>query len=99
MKIILLYLVLVAGTTSVPGHADDFNRAEIIQLVKAGKILSLEAMLAHYPEKEYGKLLDLEVEKKYGSIIYELEFLTADGRVLELKVDAANGRLLERELE
>ncbi len=100
MKIISIFLVLVAGTISAFTHADsDFSRSEIVQLVKEGKILSLEAMLAQYPEKEYGKLLDLEVEREHGKIIYEMEFLRDDGRVLEINVDASNGQLLKQELE
>jgi uncharacterized membrane protein YkoI len=100
MKIISLFLVLVAGTISAPTYADsDFSRSEILQLVKEGKILSLEIMLARYPEKEYGKLLDLEVEREHGKIIYEMEFLRDDGRVLEVNIDASNGQLLKQELE
>jgi uncharacterized membrane protein YkoI len=67
--------------------------------VKEGKILSLEVIMAHYPEKEYGRLLDLEVETEHGKTIYELEFLRGDGRVLEIEVDASSGLILERELE
>ncbi len=100
MKIILLFLVLVGGTISAFTYADsEFSRSEIRQLVNEGKILSLEAMLARYPEKEYGRLLDLEVEREHGRIMYELEFLRDDGRVLEIEVDASSGLLLERELD
>ena len=38
-----------------------------------------------------GKLLDLEVEKEHGRIIYELEFLDPQGRVREYEVDAETG--------
>lgn len=100
MKIISLFLVLVAGTISASTYAgSDFTRSEILQLVKEGKILSLEAMLARYPEAEYGKLLDLEVEKEHGNIIYEMEFLRDDGRVLEISIDASDGQLLKQEFE
>lgn len=100
MKMILLFLVLVGGTISAFTYADsEFSRSEIRQLVKEGKILSLEVIMAHYPEKEYGRLLDLEVETEHGKIVYELEFLRGDGRVLEIEVDASSGLTLKRELE
>ncbi len=100
MKIISLFLVLVAGTINGFTSADsDISRSEILQLVDDGKILSLDALLDQYPENEYGKLLDLEVEKEQGKITYELEFLRDDGQVLEIKVDAGSGHLLEQELE
>jgi uncharacterized membrane protein YkoI len=100
MKMISLFLVLVAGTISTCTQAgDEYSRSEIRQMVEEGKILALEIILSHYPESEYGKLLDLEVESELGQIVYELEFLRDDGRVLELEVDAASGQLLEQELE
>ena len=100
MKMISLFLVLVAGTISTFTQAgDEYSRSEIRQMVEEGKILALEIILSNYPESEYGKLLDLEVESELGQIVYELEFLRDDGRVLELEVDAASGQLLEQELE
>ncbi len=100
MKIISLFLVLVAGTISPVTLADDeYSRAEIRQMVQTGKILALEDILARYPESTHGKLLDLEVEREHSRIVYELEFLRDDGRVLELEVDATNGQLLGQELE
>lgn len=100
MKMISLFLVLVAGTISTFTQAgDEYSRSEIRQMVEEGKILALETILSNYPEGEYGKLLDLEVESELGQIVYELEFLRDDGRVLELEVDAASGQLLEQELE
>ena len=100
MKMISLFLVLVAGTISTFTQAgDEYSRSEIRQMVEEGKILALEIILSNYPEGEYGKLLDLEVESELGQIVYELEFLRDDGRVLELEVDAASGLLLEQELE
>ena len=44
-------------------------------------------------------MLDLEVEKEHGRIVYEMEFLREDGRVLELEIDARDGTLLEKEIE
>jgi uncharacterized membrane protein YkoI len=100
MKMISLFLVLVAGMISTFTQAgDEYSRSEIRQMVEEGKILALEIILSNYPESEYGKLLDLEVESELGQIVYELEFLRDDGRVLELEVDAASGQLLEQELE
>lgn len=98
MKIMYLFLALAAGI-SVQIKADDIDRDEIMYLVGQGKILSLETILSQYPVNQYGKLLDLEVEKKHGRVRYELEFLHKDGRVIELKIDASNGQILEQEIK
>lgn len=100
MKTMFLLLVLAIGTISATVQAsDNLSQGEIRALVQQGKILSLQEILELYPEKAYGKLLDLEIEREHDSVIYELEFLHADGRVLELVIDAADGRLLKQEVE
>ena len=100
MKTILLFLGLVAGTTSgLAGASADDDHGNIRGLVNKGEILPLEEILFLYPEEEYGRLLDLEVEREHGRIVYEMEFLRGDGRVLELEIDARDGTLLEQEVE
>lgn len=100
MKTVLLSLVLVAGTISGLSSASaDSDYREIRGLVERGEILSLEEILSRYPESDYGRLLDLEVDAEHGQIVYEMEFLRDDGRVLELEVDARDGELLEQEIE
>ena len=100
MKTMWLYLALVAGTISATVFAsNDITTSQIRELVKQGKILSLETILQNYRDRMQGRLLDLEVETEHGRIIYELEFLQEDGFVIEYKVDAATGSLLEEERE
>ena len=101
MKIMSIYLALVAGMISIPLAAhEELGRKELHRLVMQGEILPLEEILKRYPEEQYGKLLDLEVEREEGGRVeYELEFLNADGRVREIKVDASSGTLLVQEIE
>lgn len=99
MKIVSLFLAMVVGTISLTIDADDLKRSEIRRMIEENKIMPLQSILARYPEDKYGRLLDLEAERDDGIVIYELEFLQPNGRVLEIKVDASNGRLLEKEYE
>ena len=100
MKMTLLFLVLAVGTINFPAQAgEDISQNEIRDLEKRGELLSLESILSMYPEKQYGKLLDLEAEREHETVIYELKFLRADGRIIELEIDARNGSLLEQEIE
>lgn len=100
MKMTWLFPALVAGTISgqaIPSEALD--QAEIRELVRRGEILPLDTLLASFPPAEYGKLLDLEVEREGGRLVYEFEFLRADGRILEVEVDARDGAVLQQEVE
>lgn len=101
MKMMSIFLALVVGTISWTAHADDDNISlgQIRQMVANGEILPLEKIMSRYPEKAYGKLLDLEVKQEHGTLVYELEFLRSDGRVIELEINAQNGQLLKQEIE
>ena len=100
MKTTWLFPALLAGTISYQAIAsEELGQAEIRELVGQGKILPLESILARLPAKNYGKLLDLEVEREHGTVVYEIEFLRGDGRIIEIEVDARNGRILEQEIE
>lgn len=100
MKMILLFPALVAGTISYQVAAsEDLDQSEIRELVRQGEIMPLETILTQFPAKDFGKLLDLEVEREDGVVVYEFEFLRADGRIVEIEVDARNGKILEQEIE
>ena len=100
MKMILIYLVLAVGTISLPAWGDsEFSSEQIRELVKQGKILPLDTILARHQTLTNGRLLDLEVEVEHGRIIYEMEFLRKNGDVIELTIDAKTGELLEQEID
>lgn len=85
-------------TTVGQGSASDLSQDEALKLRKQGEILSsqtfIERALERHPK---ARLLELELEKKQGRYIYEVELLTAYGQVRELKFDASSGELLEDE--
>jgi len=101
MKTLLLFLVLVAGTISpaLLTADDDLDAGIIRQWVEEGRILPLQDLLERHRARIEGELLDLEVEREHGRIVYELEVMDRKGRVREIYLDAATGEWLEEELE
>lgn len=97
MKKPWLFPVLAAATLSlstVPALGEDrIDQDEAQALVERGEILSLEQLLARHSERLRGELLDLELEREQGRLIYEIEVLGDDGRVRELEFDARTGEL------
>jgi uncharacterized membrane protein YkoI len=69
------------------------------ELVREGRILPLEQILEQQRRDRPGRILEVELEREDGRMVYELELLDADGRVWEIYYDAASGRLLETEAE
>jgi len=89
-------LVLLAFCSSLP--ARDLNQDEALALRQQGVILPLEQLLhramARYPGS---RLLEAELEKKGGQYAYEVELVTTEGVVREIKLDATSGALIKDE--
>jgi hypothetical protein len=54
-----------------------------------------EAALAAAP----GDILEVELKEKSGNSLYEFKILSANGRVIEVELDAATGAVLKLEQE
>lgn len=98
MPVRTLLLLLALGLLPA-GHAAADDHARARAWVEAGRVLPLAEILARLPPDLDGRLLEAELEEEHGRPVYELEWLTPDGRVLEIEIDARDGTLLEREEE
>ncbi len=86
-------------TVVPPVVARDLDHDDARELVQHGEILPLENLLTQVKKTYPGKILEVDLERKAGKLIYELEVLDAEGKVWELRFDAASGKLLQQELE
>jgi uncharacterized membrane protein YkoI len=95
-RFVYCLVVACAAAPSLACVARDLNQDEVLELRMKGVILPLEQFvdqaLGRYPGS---KLLEAELEEKHGLLVYEIELLTADHVVRELKFDAGNRRLLQ----
>jgi uncharacterized membrane protein YkoI len=81
------------------GDSDDDDGSSARERVSSGAILPLAAILARI-EPEFGaRLIDADLKNRRGRVIYELEMLTRNGRVIDLQVDAATARVLDMEVD
>jgi len=78
------------------GMADE-DHEQVYDLRLAGKILSLEQVLAISREQVAGKVIGVELERENGVLIYELEILDARNQVWEVEIDAVEGTILKIE--
>ena len=100
--IALLITTLLGGSLSI--RADDADHEEARRLRQAGDILSLEAILERLRPTHPGKVLEVELEKEHGRIIYEIELLAEDDQSRSdtypsIEVDAKNGEVLRSKVD
>ncbi|AGE25301.1 MULTISPECIES: PepSY domain-containing protein [Pseudomonas] len=90
----LAVLVLLAFCSSLA--ARDLNQDEALALRQQGVILPLEQLLQQAMARHPGsRLLEAELEKKHGEYAYEVELVTTEGVVREIKLDATTGVLIK----
>jgi uncharacterized membrane protein YkoI len=92
--LIVVCLVFVCALV----QARDLDQDAALSLRQRGIILPLEQLIDQALARHPGaKLLEAELEEKHGAYVYEVELLTTDGVVRELKFDARDSRLLKDE--
>lgn len=83
---------------SNPVYASDkLSALEVRELMQQGKIQPLLQLIKQHDFP--GHLLDAELEREKGRLIYELEYLNDKGEVWEYELDAETGEILEQERE
>ncbi len=93
---ILLLSILICSSGSTLGSED---RLQAKALVMGGTILPLLEIIKQVAIDQPGHILEVEFEQKDGQYIYEIELVDKNGLVWEVKYNAKNGKLLEREQE
>jgi uncharacterized membrane protein YkoI len=88
-SILALPLVPVAAGDDKSDH--DRARAAL----KRGEVLPLRDIVARAEAAFPGRLLEVELEDEDGQIVYDIELLSPDGRLIELLYDARTGTLLK----
>lgn len=70
-----------------------FARAAVLR----GEILPLDQVLKVLREHVAGELIEMQLEVEDGVLIYEFDLVSPEGRLFEVEIDAATGRLLQIE--
>lgn len=91
----IIGLLLFLGAAA---YADDDHR-EARRLAAEGEIQPLVSILERIQAQQPGSILEVELERKKGRMIYEIEILDQQGTVWELKVDAVTGEILKHKVE
>ena len=93
---VALALLLAGGGLA---HADDGGEHEedheaARRALEQGRALPLAEIRARVARRFPGEMIDVELERSGGRLVYELKVIGADGRLREVYVDATTGEIL-----
>lgn len=96
-----LFLMAAFAVALAPATADarrgrgrDDDHDEAREAVRRGDALSLTQILPLVERAVPGEILEVELEREHGRLVYKVEVLSRTGRVREVMLDARTGAVL-----
>lgn len=78
------------------GKKDEVKAA--IEMAATAKV-TIDQAIKTASEKVSGKVIEAELEKKHNKLVWEVEVLTADKKLMEVHIDAETGSVIDVEEE
>jgi uncharacterized membrane protein YkoI len=95
-----LALLLAAGTLAVGGTAygDEKGKHGKAEMAAEAKV-TIDEAIKTASEKVSGKIIEAELEHKHKKLVWEVEVVTAENKVMEVHIDAESGAVIDVEEE
>ncbi|MDH4153976.1 MAG: PepSY domain-containing protein [Nitrospira sp.] len=95
-----LATVLAVGTLTVGGlaYGDEKEKNGKAEMAATAKV-TIDQAVKTALDKVSGKVIEAELEKKHHKLIWEVEVVTAENKVMEVHIDADTGAVIEVEEE
>jgi uncharacterized membrane protein YkoI len=71
---------------------------ETVEMAAKAKV-TIDQAIKTASEKVPGKVVEAELEKKHGTLVWEVEVVTAENKVMEVHIDAESGAVIDVEDE
>ena len=107
MKQLFGMMVLALGTMLVlngPAWSDQKGKGkkneskETVEMAAVAKV-TIDQAIKTTTEKIPGKVVEAELEKKHDTLVWEVEVVTAENKVMEVHIDADSGAVIDVEDE
>jgi len=107
MKQLFGVMALAIGTVLVlngPAWSDQKGKGkkdeakETVEMAVTAKV-TIDEAIKTASEKVPGKVVEAELEKKHDKIVWEVEVVTAENKVMEVYIDAESGDVIDVEEE
>jgi len=107
VKQLLGVIVLAIGVMLVlngPAWSDQKGKGkkdeakETVEMAATAKV-TIDQAIKTASEKVPGKVVEAELEKKHNTLVWEVEVVTAENKVMEIHIDAESGAVIGVEEE
>ena len=99
MQSLILVILFVVGALPGAAMGEDVGHDDALRLKQKGEILPLERILEQVRSIHPGRIIEVELEKKGGRFIYEIELIDDEGSYWEIKVNAQDATVVSDKQE
>jgi uncharacterized membrane protein YkoI len=95
-----LSILLAAGTLAAAGiaYGGEKERTGKAEMAAAAKV-TIDQAIKTALDKVPGKVIEADLETKHNKLIWEVEVVTAQNKVMEVHIDADTGAVIDVEEE
>src|SRR5215831_9017489 len=86
-------LMLIGNVAAPKGMSHQKEKVAMAKEAKVDLAQASSKAMAKVP----GQAIEVELAKKKGKVLWEVEILTADGKLMEVDVDAISGEVVDSE--
>lgn len=80
------------------GKGKNDESKETVEMAAKAKV-TIDQAIKTASEKVPGKVVEAELEKKHDTLVWEVEVVTAENKVMEVHIDAGSGAVIDVEDE
>jgi uncharacterized membrane protein YkoI len=97
--VLALAILLTAGTLAAgSAAASDKEKNGKAEMAAAAKV-TIDQAVKTASEKVPGQIIEAELETKHNKLVWEVEVVTAEKKVMEVHIDAVTGAVIDVEEE
>jgi uncharacterized membrane protein YkoI len=78
---------------------DGIDADAVLRAVEQDELMPLDRVLDILRAERQGEVVEIELDIANGSVVYDFDVLTAEGRLYAVAIDAVTGEVVEIELE
>jgi uncharacterized membrane protein YkoI len=96
--ILTLTMLMLAVGTLTTGEAYSGEKKSKVEMAATAKV-TIDEAIKIASEKVSGKVIEAELEKKHDKLVWEVEVVTTENKVMEVHIDAETGAVIDVEEE
>lgn len=96
--ILAFAMSLLAAGLLTAGEAYSGEKKSKVEMAATAKV-TIDEAIKTASEKVSGKVIEAELEKKHDKLVWEVEVVTAENKVMEVHIDAETGAVIDVEEE